>query len=168
MKIATRSIRFQTKGFTDIIDITPEIQNLLNDEELEEGSVLISAIGSTTGITTLEYEPGLVNHDIAEMLDKLAPVAKILRHHAWPRLQCWLAKYGRPHRVFHPLFLHAVVSRPIFVRGFCETPNGNILVGISPAAILELDWKSGELVDFFTYSDAVGVCVHGLACRKAG
>lgn len=102
------------------------------------------------------------------MLDKLAPVAKILRRHAWPRLQCWLAKYGRPHRLFHPLFLHAVVSRPIFVRGLCETPNGNILVGISPAAILELDWKSGKLVDFFAYSDAVSVCVHGLACLKAG
>ena len=80
MKIATRSIRFQTKGFNDIVDITPEIQNLLNDEELEEGSVLISAIGSTTGITTIEYEPGLVNHDISEMLDKLAPYGVNYEH----------------------------------------------------------------------------------------
>jgi len=102
------------------------------------------------------------------MLDKLAPVAKILRRHAWPRLQCWLAKHGRPHRLFHPLFLYGVVSRPIFVLGFYETPNGNVLVGISHVGMIELDWESGELVDFFAYSDAVSVCVHGLACLKAG
>jgi secondary thiamine-phosphate synthase enzyme len=42
--------------------------------------VLISAIGSTTGITTVEYEPGLVEHDIAEMLNKLAPYGVNYEH----------------------------------------------------------------------------------------
>ena len=99
------------------------------------------------------------------MLEDLAPVARILRRLTWTRIKCWLAKHGRPHKLFHSMFLHAVSSRPVFVRGLCETPNGNILVGISPAAIIELDWKSGKLVDFFSYSDDVNVCVHGMACK---
>ena len=37
-------------------------------------------MGSTTGITSLEYEPGLVNHDIARMLDKLAPYGVNYEH----------------------------------------------------------------------------------------
>ncbi len=80
MKITTRSIQLQTKGFTHIVDITSKIQTVVNKEKFDEGSVLISAIGSTTGITTIEYEPGLVNHDIAEMLDKLAPYGVNYEH----------------------------------------------------------------------------------------
>ena len=83
------------------------------------------------------------------MLEDLAPVAQILQRLTWTRIKCWLGKHGRPHTLFHSMFLHAVSLRPVFVRGLCETPNGNILVGISPAAIIELDWKSGKLVDFF-------------------
>ena len=80
MKISTQRIQLQTKGFTQIIDITGEVQKLMDDEGFSEGSVLISAIGSTTGITSIEFEPGLVNHDIAEMLDKLAPYGVNYEH----------------------------------------------------------------------------------------
>jgi len=99
------------------------------------------------------------------MLENLDPVARILRRHTGTRIKCWLAKHGRPHKIFHSMFRQAVSSRPVFVRGLCETPNGTILVGISPAAIIELDWTSGKVVDFFAYSDEVSVCVHGLACK---
>ena len=80
MKIITRSIKLETKGFTDIIDITGEVQKLIDEENISEGSVLISAVGSTTGITTLEFEPGLVNHDIANSLDQLAPYGVNYEH----------------------------------------------------------------------------------------
>jgi secondary thiamine-phosphate synthase enzyme len=73
MNIITNPILLQTKGYTDIIDITSRVQKSIDEVDFKEGSVLISAIGSTTGITTIEYEPGLVNHDISNMLDKLAP-----------------------------------------------------------------------------------------------
>ena len=62
------------------MDITSKVQDILEKEGFIEGSVLISAIGSTTGITTVEYEPGLVNHDISEMLDKLAPYGVQYEH----------------------------------------------------------------------------------------
>ena len=80
MNIITRRIQFQTNGFTDIVDVTSEVQQILDDEDFKEGSVLISAIGSTTGITTVEYEPGLVKHDISEMLNKLAPYGHNYEH----------------------------------------------------------------------------------------
>ena len=80
MEIITQSINLQSNGFTDIIEITPQVQDILNNINLNEGSVLVSAIGSTTGITTIEYEPGLVNHDISEMLDKLAPYGVNYEH----------------------------------------------------------------------------------------
>ena len=80
MIIKSRTIQLKTKGYTDILDITGKVQGLINEEGFLEGSVLISAIGSTTGITTVEYEPGLVNHDISEMLDTLAPYGMQYEH----------------------------------------------------------------------------------------
>ena len=80
MKLLTESIQFQTRGRTDIVDITSKVQQVISNSGMNEGSVLVSSIGSTTGITTVEYEPGLVNHDIADMLDKLAPYGVHYEH----------------------------------------------------------------------------------------
>lgn len=54
-----------------------------------------------------------------------------------------------------------VVARPLFVRGLAL--EGDFLfVGVSPAAILQIDRRSGALVDAYQFSDDVHVCVHGL------
>lgn len=53
------------------------------------------------------------------------------------------------------------VAKPLFVRGLVQW--GDMLfVGVSPAAILQIDWTSGALVDAYRYSSDVHVCVHGL------
>ena len=80
MKIQTHTIEFSTKGYTDIIDLTPQIQRKLAESGLQEGQLTVFAIGSTTGISTVEYEPGLVNHDIRHMLEQLAPYSKNYEH----------------------------------------------------------------------------------------
>lgn len=80
MKILTQSIQFSTRGRNEIVNITEEVAQLLSESELQEGQVLISAIGSTTGITTLEYEPGLVKQDVQEMYELFAPYGKNYRH----------------------------------------------------------------------------------------
>lgn len=72
----TEYIEFQTDGLTHIIDLTPNINDLLHKSGFVEGNVLISGIGSTTGITTVEFEPGLVHSDISEMFDHFAPYGK--------------------------------------------------------------------------------------------
>ncbi len=73
MDVATTFIEFSTKGKTDIIDLTQKVQQKIRDSGCNEGSVLVSAVGSTAGISTVEFEPGLVRHDIKEMFSKIAP-----------------------------------------------------------------------------------------------
>jgi len=80
MDIFTKSLQFSTKGFTDIINLTDDIQILVNESKIKEGQVHIFGIGSTTGITTVEYEPGLVHSDLAETFENIAPYKKIYVH----------------------------------------------------------------------------------------
>ena len=79
MTIITEHIHFNTKGFTDIIDITPEVKSLLNKHDLKEGQVTVFVGGSTGGVTTIEYESGLLK-DLSEALEKVAPTGKTYHH----------------------------------------------------------------------------------------
>lgn len=92
MEIITHFIELKTKGHTDIIDLTDQIRNHLSRTELQDGQVSVFALGSTAGITTLEFEPGLATHDVAEMLDRLAPYGKDYRHN-----QTWGDDNGAAH-----------------------------------------------------------------------
>jgi hypothetical protein len=98
-------------------------------------------------------------------LTRFGAVRRILVRNTLAACGAWLASKGRPARAFHPIFHRFAVARPIFVRGLALTPRGTVLVGISPATVLEIDWEHGRLVDMFTYSRNRHVCVHGLACR---
>lgn len=80
MQVVSKYIYFKTKGKTDIVDITPRLQECLGLVELTQGNATVFAIGSTTGITTIEYEPGLVNQDIREIYEKIAPYGKDYKH----------------------------------------------------------------------------------------
>ena len=79
MKIETKKITISTKGRNDLTDITSEVTKLLNETGMKEGSVLIFAPGSTAGITTIEYEPGLIQ-DYPEFFEKIIP-SKTVYHH---------------------------------------------------------------------------------------
>lgn len=79
MEIKTVIFEIGTKGFTDIIDITPNVQSIVADSELNEGNALIFVPGSTAGITTIEYEPGLLK-DYPDFFEKLAPKDKTYKH----------------------------------------------------------------------------------------
>ena len=69
----------ETKGFNDIIDITEQAKEAVKDSGVKEGICLISCPGSTCGITTLEYESGLIA-DLKRTFDKIAPVSKDYEH----------------------------------------------------------------------------------------
>jgi len=79
MTIETHSISIKTKGNTDIIDITNEIQQKVYSSGFSEGSVLVFAGGSTAGITTIEYEPGLLK-DYPDFFEKLVPSNESYHH----------------------------------------------------------------------------------------
>jgi secondary thiamine-phosphate synthase enzyme len=71
--VKTKKINVQTKGNCDIVDITPEVMEAIRQSEISEGTATVFNVGSTAGITTIEYEPGLVNYDIAAAFEKIAP-----------------------------------------------------------------------------------------------
>jgi len=73
MEIETYSIQVETRGNCDIIDITNAVSNLISNHNFVEGNVLVFAGGSTAGITTIEYEPGLLK-DYPKFFDRIAPV----------------------------------------------------------------------------------------------
>lgn len=79
MTIITDYIHINTKGFTNIIDITGETRSLLHKHKLKEGQVTVFVGGSTGGVTTIEYEPGLLQ-DLPEALERVAPMGKSYHH----------------------------------------------------------------------------------------
>ena len=70
--VVREEISLRTKGFTDIIDITEKVQRSLGEAGLKEGILTVFVPGSTGGLTTLEYEPGLIS-DLKKALEVIAP-----------------------------------------------------------------------------------------------
>ena len=79
MEIITKSFFIPTKGFTDIVDITSEVEKVLRESTLTEGNALVFASGATAGITTIEYEPGLIK-DYPEFFESLIPSNRKYHH----------------------------------------------------------------------------------------
>ena len=71
--VKTQEIRIKTRGNCDVINITEQVSSAVFDSNITAGTVTVFNIGSTAGITTTEYEPGLVNCDIARTFEKIAP-----------------------------------------------------------------------------------------------
>jgi len=70
--IVTKKISLQTKGRCDIIDITPQVEQQVAEANVNSGTVTIFVSGSTAGITTIEFEPGLII-DLEEMWQRIVP-----------------------------------------------------------------------------------------------
>ncbi len=79
MTIINEKFVINTQGFTDIVDITKNVQNSVYRHSLQNASVLIYVAGSTVSITNIEFEPGLLV-DLPEALEKIAP-AGVEYHH---------------------------------------------------------------------------------------
>jgi len=79
MNILTESFTVQTEGFNDIIDITHYVEEIIKKSSLTEGNVLVFVPGATAGITTIEYEPGLLK-DYPEFMEKIIPSNKNYHH----------------------------------------------------------------------------------------
>lgn len=80
MKIKTEILQCSTEGQGDIKDITDELQKFLSATELSEGQLTVTVIGSTAGISTIEFEPGLIK-DMKEIYEHIAPKDKYYHHH---------------------------------------------------------------------------------------
>ncbi|MBN1297931.1 YjbQ family protein [bacterium] len=80
MSVVTRTIDFKTRGSGDTIDLTPSIQRSLADCGLKNGTVTVFVPGSTASVTTMEWEPGVVD-DFRDALERAAPESREYKHH---------------------------------------------------------------------------------------
>ena len=72
MTVVTKHLSIRTKGESDILDITGEVFGAVAETQLKNGVVTVFVPGSTGALTTIEYEPGLLE-DFPNMLERLAP-----------------------------------------------------------------------------------------------
>jgi secondary thiamine-phosphate synthase enzyme len=72
-------LRLSTKGDSDIVDLSAEVQRIVESSGLDEGQALAFVRGSTAAITTMEFEPGGV-HDLQAMLERLIPTRGDYEH----------------------------------------------------------------------------------------
>lgn len=72
MAVVTKSIKLKSKGETDIIDITERVSDCVAGSRLKDGTVTVFVPGSTAGLTTIEYEPGLLK-DLPHCFEIIAP-----------------------------------------------------------------------------------------------
>ena len=79
MIIRTVKLTEKSQGFCDIIDITAKVQEQVKKEQVEKGLVTLFVPGSTAALTTIEYEPGLVQ-DLKELVEKLIPSGRRYHH----------------------------------------------------------------------------------------
>ena len=90
--VKTQEIRIRTRGNCHVVDITDRVSEAVAKSGLEDGTVTLFNVGSTAGITTTEFEPGLVNHDIAAAFEGIAPQAGRYEHE-----QTWHDDNGHSH-----------------------------------------------------------------------
>lgn len=70
--VTTEKISLSTRGHCDIIDITPQVEQQLAKANMDSGTVTTFVTGSTAGVTTIEFEPGLIS-DLKEMWQRVVP-----------------------------------------------------------------------------------------------
>jgi secondary thiamine-phosphate synthase enzyme len=81
--VESRQIRIKTNGNCEIVDITGRVAREIDESRIESGIATVFAVGSTAGIGTIEYEPGLVA-DLKACWERLIPSGVDYQHNrAW-------------------------------------------------------------------------------------
>ena len=78
--VATSRLRVKTSGQGDAHDITDDVRRAIVEGGVSNGIVTVFVVGSTAGITTIEFEPGAVA-DLNKLFEELAPRRGEYRHH---------------------------------------------------------------------------------------
>ncbi len=91
MTVVTREIQLRTQGNSEVRDITDYVMRAVEESKLTSGIITIFCPGSTGGLTTIEYESGVVA-DLKQVLDEITPPDRDYRHH-----QRWGDNNGSSH-----------------------------------------------------------------------
>jgi secondary thiamine-phosphate synthase enzyme len=72
MKSIMQTVTVKTKGHADVCDLTPRVREAVRAAGALEALVTVFVPGSTAGVTTIEYEPGVVE-DLKRACERWAP-----------------------------------------------------------------------------------------------
>jgi secondary thiamine-phosphate synthase enzyme len=81
MPINTSTLQFSTRGNADILDITPQVAQVVLQSGLQDGIATIFCPSSTSALTTIEYEPGCLS-DLRRLFDQIIPATGDYAHNA--------------------------------------------------------------------------------------
>jgi len=70
--VVTKTISFQTKGQSDIIDITSQVARQVAEADINSGTATVFVAGSTAGVSTIEFESGVIS-DLEGMWERIVP-----------------------------------------------------------------------------------------------
>jgi secondary thiamine-phosphate synthase enzyme len=119
------TLEVETQGNSDATNLNPELTKRLRDVR-GEGIINLFIVGSTAALTTIEYESGLIKHDIPNTFQKLVPDDSRYEHEA-----TWNDDNGHSH-------LRAALVGPSVTIPFS---NGKLLTG---------EYQQVVIVDFDT------------------
>ncbi len=91
MVVETKNIKFATQEEMSIVDITHDAANLISESSIKNGIVTIFVPGSTGALTTIEYEPGLVQ-DLKDWFEK-----NVSKEHTYHHEERWHDGNGHSH-----------------------------------------------------------------------
>ena len=77
--MVTDRLELETRGESEVVDVTGRVQGLVEKHGFGEGQALVFVPGSTAGLTTVEYETGLIE-DLPAAFERLAPRDLHYRH----------------------------------------------------------------------------------------
>lgn len=80
MSVVSVKRSIKTRGNNDVLDITKEVASAVSGSGLGSGLATVFVTGSTAGVTTIEFEPGLV-HDLGAAFDRIIPRQLEYKHH---------------------------------------------------------------------------------------
>jgi len=91
MPVFTKRLELRTEAENDIVDITGEVQQAVEESGFDTGVATVFVPGSTAAVTTIEFEPGLAK-DFPGMLERVAP-----RDVDYEHQKAWHDGNGRSH-----------------------------------------------------------------------
>ena len=84
-------ITFDTTGHGEMHDLTDKVARAVDASGVRTGVAQVFALGSTSAVSVVEFEPGLAR-DVPEMLDRLIPPSRDYGHE-----QAWHDGNGHSH-----------------------------------------------------------------------
>jgi secondary thiamine-phosphate synthase enzyme len=91
MPVETKTFSVQSRGETDVINITGKVSELIRSSKIKNGIVTVFVPGSTASVSTIEFEPNLVS-DFKAAIERLVPSDVKYKH-----TETWGDDNGKSH-----------------------------------------------------------------------